>query len=383
VRTVALGLAIATAGCSFHAGSIVPIDGEAGDMSIDEPAVDTTPWLASHAYRKRLVVAPGGSAASLTNFPLAVLLDADASLAYHARRDGTDLVVTSSDGTTVLDCELVDYNPQTGRIELWFEAPALQLDSTTAFYLYYGGDAYPAKSTEVWMNGFKGVWHLSSATSMEFDSASSGNHLDQPNSLLIPMPTTGARSKGRGRLFDGSNDYLYVLDLDDSLDVGTLSFSVSLWLRSEGASAPYDTSLYKGGTNGGNPGYAYFNGTSGWAGKILDDSASGDFENPSFASGPIVGQWLHLVMVIDRDTVPNSWTSYVDGVFAASSSFTLGSFSGAAPFQIGASPTQPFHGSLDEVRVYSRALSADWVRTDYDNVAKVDFITLGAEQTKP
>jgi len=91
--------------------------------------------------------------------------------------------------------------------------------------------------------------------------------------------------------------------------------------------------------------------------------------------GPLtVNGWQHFVAVYDA-AVP-SLTVYINGVAAGSSSSPSGTYAPnpSAPFAIGGFPLysngsfeNPFSGSIDEVAVYTNALSAGAVLAHYQN----------------
>ncbi len=77
---------------------------------------------------------------------------------------------------------------------------------------------------------------------------------------------------------------------------------------------------------------------------------------------PVPGQWQHLAATYDGATA----RFYVDGVETASKAFT-GNVGDSNTWRIGAygpGPTGFYDGAIDEVRVYSRALSLAEVQTD-------------------
>jgi hypothetical protein len=194
----------------------------------------------------------------------------------------------------------------------------------------------------------------------------------------VPGTGVGAGDHGRSRVFDGVDDILVAPD-NNSLDVGTSAFTVSMWLDCVASNGLYDPPFYKGGTNPGNPGYSVFAGSSGWSGKIMDQT--GAFINPPFSTLPVLGTWTHLVMAIQRSP-SNQSTSYLDGMQVGQFTFNLQNFDATAGLAIGGISSY-FHGSIDEVRVYGRTLPAPWVKTEYDNLANPDFVVVGAQQQAP
>ena len=374
-------------GCGFEHGK----PGGSGDATTTMRDADvlgdsapTAPWLTTHSYRKPIRIMPGG-AGTVTDMPIAIRRLADSDLAARASVSGDDIAITAADGTMLLAHERAYFEKTTGELELWVTVPSLALGETTWLYLYYGGSA--TQSAPMWTSGYRGVWHMSSssAATMELDSTSNANHIAQLLPTFVPGSGSGAAptgdALGRARMFDGVDDRLTVPDpLDGSLDVGVMSFAVTLWLYAVQSNGTYDPPFYKGGTNPGNPGYTIFTGTGSWAGKIMDNT--GTFRNPVFSAAPINGRWVQLAMSIDRNAGGNTWTTFVDGAIAASGVFNLGSFADNADLIIGQAGTNFFQGSIDEVRVYSRTVSPEWVATEHANLTDPDFVTIGAQQAK-
>ncbi|MHC1766691.1 MAG: immunoglobulin domain-containing protein [Verrucomicrobiia bacterium] len=112
----------------------------------------------------------------------------------------------------------------------------------------------------------------------------------------------------------------------------------------------------------------------GWELFILGDSAwftPSSFPPDYFLSDPIipVQRWFHLVLIVNR--AENSAKFYVDGAPAGqiSKSYQLVPTDARDPINFGYSnngPDEWANGLLDDVRVYSRALSEGEVRTLYD-----------------
>jgi hypothetical protein len=173
------------------------------------------------------------------------------------------------------------------------------------------------------------------------------------------------------------DDALFVGDpADGSLDVGLRSFAYSTWVLAGVGVTPYDIPFHKGGSSGVNAGYDFELGTGVWEASISDGalSMSGFGIEADFQ-----GRWTHLVGVIDRDA--DRFETYANGSLRASAPLDgLGSIDTNDPLLIGRD-IYFFHGAIDEPRVYQRALSADWIATEYANLADRDaMITIGAEQ---
>ncbi len=75
---------------------------------------------------------------NFVDFTLLLELDATSFAPVFSTADssGSDLVVTAADGTTVLDHEIVSYDPVLQTAEIWFKASSFS-DAENIFYLYY------------------------------------------------------------------------------------------------------------------------------------------------------------------------------------------------------------------------------------------------------
>ena len=349
----------------------------------DAPAIPDAPpgaWVAGYSYRKPIVVTRAGSSV-LASFPVGIVLASDANLAAHARSDGRDIVVTSGDAMTRLDSELASFDASSGRLEIWTRVPSLPPATSTILYLYYGGPASTTNATGVWpATRFKGVWHLSEPSSIAAaaDSTAAGHTLGTTGTA-IPTHEPGIAGLARGH--DGIDDELQIGDpADGSLDVGMQSFAVSMWINSAGAVGSFDNPLFKGGTSPGSPGYCVITGMQNpWLGKLHDGT---NYLELALAP-PTNGQWVHVAIVVDRVASPARSLGYINGVQTDQQNLTLGSLDTQRELSIGAGSGSPYRGLVDEARIYNTALTAEWIATEYANLATPGFITKGAEEPMP
>jgi hypothetical protein len=168
---------------------------------------------------------------------------------------------------------------------------------------------------------------------------------------------------GNALSFDGLNDYV-------SLSGGALNltnnFTVSVWLSPRNASgggaflsvrSSYRTSglrffilrnslLLQGLTK------------AGWKSVTL---AQGAFQN---------GVWYHVAIVYNKPTI----TAFVNGVNQGSNAVWYGGFvmNPAYPTKIGTEGIYYFNGTIDEVMVFNRSLTAGEVHTIYQNSTRSD-----------
>ena len=83
----------------------------------------------------------------------------------------------SSDGVTILDHEIEDYDSTNGDIVAWVKIPSLSSSVDTDIYMYYGcGTAENQENPPgVWSNGYEAVYHLHDDVN---DSTTSHNGTD-------------------------------------------------------------------------------------------------------------------------------------------------------------------------------------------------------------
>lgn len=139
----------------------------------------------------------------------------------------------------------------------------------------------------------------------------------------------------------------------------TVPYSASLDL-SVGTLSAWVKPTWAAGANGYNPGILGVRGSGGtrFSWHIRDDYSAIDLYNgDTVGSLPISitpGAWHHLALVQEG----SQWTGYLDGVALGTVSQPFGTQTGL-PLMIGASGGgEHFSGSIDEVALYDRALSA-------------------------
>ena len=327
--------------------------------------------LSHYAYRRQITVHQS-TAATLADFPLSLVVPADPDLVDHAAPDGSDLVVTDA-RLHPLDREIVSF--RNGSPELWVRVPSLPPGDTT-LYLYYGGPAWTADARAVWSPAFLGVWHLSETAAIEHDSSGHGHDVTP---VLGGMPGTIAGVIGSGQHLDGSPQALCEGDLDGSLELGTSSFAYGAWVQVAAVQSPGPGEpLHKGGSSSSEPGFDLELGTY-WVASLATTS-----DQLGLATNPKLGAWTQMVAVVDRQA--GELRTYLDGSLAGTMSLgTLGSLSDPSQQMcIGGDQNglNAFVGDVDEARVYTQAISPEWIRTEFANVVDRDtFVTVAAEQS--
>ncbi|MGD2279517.1 MAG: DUF2341 domain-containing protein, partial [Candidatus Omnitrophota bacterium] len=340
---------------------------------------------ANWSSRAQLVVSSSQVDENLTDFPIYVdLSDLPSSFFSAVKSDGSDIVVTTADGKTVLKREVVDIDTVGETGELWFKASSLSSSSDTTFYIYYGNSSADlSDDADVWSNGYLSTWHLNDATS---DSTSNSNS-------LIDTSTASATGKlGDGRDFTGGAN-LEDSDAESYIN-GLSAFTLSLWCNADAIGNDYGLVASKtpDGTDNDGINLRYDSAGSDAAGTNLIKASAGTFGWPSSnamrlesSSGTQSAGWQHLTLTWSSG---NQMALYVDGAADTpdyNSDARTTTITGAASFIIGKGPQDTaggWEGVIDEVHLADTARSAGWLSTEYNNQnAASSFYTAGGNTT--
>ena len=359
--------------CSFQAPELFQ---EQSDRNADG-------WIDGFSTRKTVTIRPPALEDPLTGFPVAITLPADPDIAAAVQAAGPRIAITDLEGNA-LPFELETLDATSGKLTVWVRIATLAGD--TDVILYYGGQPAPVSSSPgaVWSGSFASVWHLSDdpgTAGPQFIDSAGQNH-GSASGALTPSRIDGIA--GDAMDFDGVDDYILIGDpADESLDFGAGSFSWSVWVRVEASANQFDLPWHKGGSNAGIHGYCFVLGTGDWRVGLSDGATL----LPTFGDEPeFLDRWVHLVGVVDRaaDGGDGEARSYADGQLIDTRSLaSTGSLSTDEDATI-SRPFDGFRGRIDEVRVYSRALTDDWIATERANlIDPAAFLGFGNEQRLP
>jgi len=168
--------------------------------------------------------------------------------------------------------------------------------------------------------------------------------------------------------FNGTSDRIIVPDTPD-LNFGTGDFSITFWMKTQASGTMRLVSKRGSGTP--NVGYEIYvtDGQPSVGFYISDDTTY--VHTPAIGATDIRdGSWHHIVVSFDRG---NNVAAYIDGNIegAKAISSIQGSVTSPIDLYIGDSSLNPgtsyFKGSIDDVRIYNKALTSDEVTRLYNS----------------
>ena len=215
------------------------------------------------------------------------------------------------------------------------------------------------------------------ATGAVTDRSGSGN-----NGTVSGLGTTTASTEGvsgQALEFDGSDDYVTIADTDtltfgnDTVDE---PFSFSLWVKLNAFDALGGLIGKWNAQAGTNEWVAFTSNTvNGDVRFILRDASTGGDIEALTGAVLSLNTWAHVVGTYDGSESQSGLVIYVNGTTVASTNSVSGSYTAMentsnnvdiGRFIDGGGVVDDINGTLDEVRVYSRALTASEVEVLYN-----------------
>jgi hypothetical protein len=204
---------------------------------------------------------------------------------------------------------------------------------------------YPDRDSTV------GYWHFDEGSgSIAYDSSEQGN-----NGTIYGATWTSGKVGGALE-FDGIDDFVEVLD-DPSLDI-TDEITIEAWVKPNNVDG-YHTIVSKYWGTG------YYLRID--PGRTISFAASGTLQTE--AGIVPIGSWSHIVGVSDGTYAK----IYFNGQLVKSGQIAFPSGhidTNDYPLRIGAFPVEgslPFNGTIDEIRILNRTLSAEEIKEDYES----------------
>lgn len=235
--------------------------------------------------------------------------------------------------------------------------------------------------SNIWsQTGAVGVWHLSEGSGTT-TADSSGNG----NTGTLTNGSTWVTGKFGDALSFGTSNYVSA-GTASSLDIFGSAFTISLWVKiatqPSGQAVLYIKGANTFANNGGGLVYVS-NGYSACTSSYCVDLVKFGVADQDIAETLTTGTWHHVVAVQSYSSgSPSSWTLYVDNVVIGTtgSSSSYESSSGQTAYIGGSNSATGCQCSLDEVRIYNRALSATEIQNMYYNGIG-NLTRLGAQTT--
>jgi hypothetical protein len=331
---------------------------------------------------------PGYSGSTpLTDFPVLIRLSTARNAFDYAKcPNGGNLRFADANGN-LLAHEIDTWN-ESGESLVWVKVPSL--DSSTVITAYYGytgsGNPPAVTASDVWSNGYVGVWHLGE-TGLDFpdstvnglDFACQQNHADYVGRGI----ENGAVGKSVEFGVNGSTAGCLLADDSDLLD-GFQAVTFEYWTYQTTHAPDRNITLFKkqGSENTAYRFYENNNDPRTIVGFFLDGYEDTWWANAAKGSGTIpVDQWNHQAYTYNRqhnDTQSKSF-GYLNGHQISSRASTDAHYtflSNDGKLCLGnekAAGSNAYAGRMDEFRISNVARSAEWLKATFDTVNNDEF----------
>jgi hypothetical protein len=230
--------------------------------------------------------------------------------------------------------------------------------TTVGFSLYQWNASRASTQKTAPNNGLVGYWSFDDASG----TTATDSSVNANNGTLTNGPTWGTGKVKGDVVFDGVDDYITTGNY-----YNVVKGTVSMWVN---PTATLSSAAYYHAVNSNLNGSCDYVDLQfdGFANKwtfIVKGGCAGPssaIASPVIPSNGVLQQWHHLVGTWDGSKGIEQL--YVDGVLSAevtAATFTVGNVS----YTIGGNAWKDWAGSIDEVRIYNRALSADEVSQLY------------------
>ncbi len=348
-----------------------------------------------NAYSHKFTVAftnAFSDATTLQNFPVLVrIAEYDESTGTGIQgfdyddcivENGGDLRFADENGI-LLQSEVDTWNTN-GESLVWVKVPSLS--SETKLTAYYGC-ALPGEVTpsEVWSEGYVGVWHLGeSALPLKESSGVSSPFSFSYNS----KETLGAVGAVGGAVDFTTGDANSRLRADDDDDLdGFTDCTFEVWSKQDAEPTRLSGIVVKRKSSSADFAYYIYNNytsSSSTLGRnIFIVTTNGSTSSYALGSSnnmvPVWGEWCHQAFVRDASGTQKAY-GYVNGTTKKTGNAQSGAIHASAePLYLGNSNggTAAFVGLIDELRISNVARSAAWIKASHDTVAVSDFATYG------
>ncbi|MEA3487918.1 MAG: DUF2341 domain-containing protein [Euryarchaeota archaeon] len=379
----------------FWSASVVAMLSLSMLIAVMAPAAADPGWLSGWSYRKDVTIS---SSSVLTDYQVNVTVDTASLIsAGKMNASGDDIRFTGSDGTTLINY-WIESGLNTDTTKIWVNVPSVSTTGTT-IYMYYGNPTAASDSNydntftkDYGETGLAGLWHMDTGIgTTAADSSGNGN-----SGTIYEATWVGSDggqwdgqnvqfSNGDSLSFDG-NDYV-VVPGSASLNV-TDAITLEAWIHPI-AYNDYDRIIAKPWNNNEAPWnvYALHFDDADPAHVVMSIAVGTTYYGiPADVTIPL-NKWTHVAGTYDGGNV----TVYVNGVECGSNPNPSGNIAtNAMDLYIGynelCSSSQSFNGTIDEARIYNRALNLDEIKCHYERrkyASSEPEATIGSEEEEP
>ena len=208
--------------------------------------------------------------------------------------------------------------------------------------------------------------HLAAAYAFDEDGGTTtADESGSGNTITLHGSALAAGKNGNALVFDGANDYAEAPN-SASLNIGGTGLTVAFWVRVNSTGSGVDYVIVGkpwNATTMTSPFYQYGVEYSNGYNKTLDfyfGDASAGLHGP-YRMSPTTGSWTHVAFTYDGSTVKG----YLDGAEQLSEADVSSLVPRGHSLRLGVDGAyqQFFNGALDDLRIYSRALTAAEIRS--------------------
>jgi hypothetical protein len=282
---------------------------------------------------------------------------------------GTVSVSTGSDPVTIGSDFLPSKRVWNGRIDdvRIYNRPLSSAEIAQLYALGQANIAHSDISPAMGVNaGLVGLWTFDGnatnwTANTTADSSGGGNNATMNNFSKTKSPVAG--KIGQAFAFNGSSQYLSHAHIPE-LDFGTGDFSVSFWIKPSGSWGGTTRGIIGQKSNDSAPGWQVYHdaGDTNAVRLRLGDASGNGSDLMGVAVAP--GVWTYVTVERKSGVLYGYSNGAPSGTSIADTKNVSG---GSANFNIGYADTWTayYQGSLDDVRIYNRALSAQEVAALY------------------
>lgn len=323
---------------------------------------------------------------TLTNFPALVRLSASRGFDYaECASDGGDLRFSDAAGN-LIPHEIDTWDP-VGESLVWVKVPLLEKD--TAIVAHCGCDGTPVAVTasEVWSNGYVGVWHLGKANSLT-QADSTSNRIDfvceNYDTGRVDLSARGFIGGAVGFNKGGDNKGALTASDPSNALTGFMDATFEMWLHPTNISTSVNGAILSKRNNSKASYYLYQEKATGAERMLFSTTGATVYHGTATTAIPL-DDWTHLAVV--RTGATGGYVQYYNGEDPWTHTPAANTPAGAlyadpeSPINLvlgndkNRSTATAFPGLIDELRISSVARSAGWVKATHDCMADADFAT--------